>query len=87
MDSIDNMDDITEYDGDWEADFRHGYGRCFYKNGDFFTGMWVRGKKEGPGLHIERRGDRHQGTWRAGMKDVNFIIWGIDGSIYRGNHY
>lgn len=38
-----------DYEGDWEDDQMHGYGKYKYTSGATYNGQWVKGKQEGQG--------------------------------------
>ncbi|KAI8466357.1 MAG: hypothetical protein J3K34DRAFT_524609 [Monoraphidium minutum] len=55
------------YEGQWEADVRHGHGTMAYANGDVFEGEWRGDAKHGPGTFFyNTRGRRYDGVWDRG---------------------
>lgn len=44
-----------EYEGEWQDDMRHGFGKIRYKKGDYYEGEWANDKKNGRGKLIEKK--------------------------------
>ena len=53
-----------EYEGEWQADRRHGEGRGRTAAGDEYVGSWAGGKREGAGRMKWVHGDVYEGGWR-----------------------
>lgn len=38
------------YEGEWSEDYRSGWGRMYYENGDIYEGEWLNDKNHGQGI-------------------------------------
>lgn len=52
-----------EYEGDWEEDLMHGYGKYKYTSGAVYTGQWAKGKQHGHGCIQYADGSSYEGNW------------------------
>ncbi len=43
-----------KYIGQWSANRKHGLGRYFFANGDFYDGEWFKDEAHGQGKMIDR---------------------------------
>lgn len=51
-DGIGKAEGIDAYEGMFKASLPHGQGKYLWKNGDIFSGNWVKGNKDGQGVFI-----------------------------------
>jgi hypothetical protein len=54
------------YTGSWKNDFKDGYGKYIFSNGDVYEGYFCKGSMHGMGLMTEANGLKHKGNWRKG---------------------
>lgn len=67
----------NRYEGDWEDNLRHGYGRMMYYIKthpldsclETYEGDWVRGQKSGYGRFTFANGDRYEGEFTEGRRE------------------
>uniref|UniRef100_A0A1B6DY95 Radial spoke head 1 homolog n=1 Tax=Clastoptera arizonana TaxID=38151 RepID=A0A1B6DY95_9HEMI len=76
---------IGEYLGQRnELKQRHGRGRAFLPNGDYYMGTYSKGLRNGWGWYIFKGGAQYKGDYKEGMKHGIGIFYYPDGSIYEG---
>lgn len=51
------------YTGRFEADRRHGHGRCEWPSGEVYVGFWRNGVRHGTGRIVTANGDEFSGGW------------------------
>ena len=56
------------YEGDWEADARHGWGTQSFPGGDSYEGEWAQDKINGRGRWTYADSSYYQGEWKDGEK-------------------
>ena len=47
-----NKNDTCYYDGEWQNDEKHGYGKLVYESGNYYVGEWMHNKKHGQGKMV-----------------------------------
>ena len=64
-------DGITAYEGEYQADKRHGFGVCYYKEGSpNYFGDWNKGNRDGRGVGFRLSdGTMHVGKWNKNKPD------------------
>jgi len=80
------------YEGEWENNQRHGYGRMIYNAKatalDFYIesyeGEWKRGNKSGWGRYIWNNGDRYEGEFVDGKREGRGTMFLTNGDRYEG---
>jgi hypothetical protein len=80
------------FEGEWENNLRHGYGRMLYYNNctpldsfvETYEGDWKQGKKSGKGRFIWSNGDRYEGDFVDGRREGKGIMILINGDRYEG---
>jgi hypothetical protein len=55
--------DGTKYEGDFQNDHPHGYGRKIFSNGEYYEGYFQEGKASGHGVFQDISGGKYEGTW------------------------
>jgi len=63
---------------------RHGKGQIEYESGSFYTGQWVRGKREGYGKFVFACGDVYDGQWLGGKYHGKGSYSSSDSDSYAG---
>jgi hypothetical protein len=53
--------------GDFEADFKHGRGRLYLSNGEYFDGEFRDDCLEGNGTFYKANGEKVQGQWHKNL--------------------
>ncbi|CDW74363.1 UNKNOWN [Stylonychia lemnae] len=54
----------SKYEGGHNAKgLRHGQGKCTYRDGSFYEGIWVEDKREGQGKFKDIDGVQYEGSW------------------------
>ena len=56
------------YDGDWQADYQHGYGKRLFNNNESYEGHFVNGIIHGQGQYTYSNGEFYEGSWDSGRK-------------------
>ena len=51
------------YGGDCVGNIRHGFGVCFWENGDRYEGSWADDKTDGCGVYVQGDGARYDGQF------------------------
>ena len=70
------------YEGDHDADERHGFGIFQGVNGGSYEGWYSRGKREGVGYYISANGSYYKGTFK------NNAMHGFGKYVFKsGDHY
>lgn len=67
------------YEGNYENDMRHGYGKYTYADGGVYEGLWKDDKKCGYGRRSYSNGYKYNGLWKDDMKEGKGIFKGITG--------
>ncbi|CAH1180418.1 unnamed protein product [Phaedon cochleariae] len=79
------------YEGDFERNYRHGYGKLAHKlpNKNIFNltykGDWVNGRMHGNGVRIYKDGSSYRGDFRYGKRHGRGQMWYADESFYDGD--
>ena len=53
----------TEYEGNFDQDFRNGYGEMRWNDGSVYRGNWIKGKQDGYGEYT-RDGELYEGIFK-----------------------
>lgn len=61
--AVSNAAGVEEYDGDWEDDKMHGYGRYQFTSGAVYIGQWHCGVMQGKGKMVNADGTSYDGQW------------------------
>ena len=56
------------YEGEWEEDKRHGYGKFTWPDGKVYDGQWENDEPHGKGKSIHPDGQVYTGDWIAGKR-------------------
>ncbi len=73
------------YEGGVDTIFgKHGQGTLAWKNGDLYTGDWVRDKREGTGTMKCSDGSCYIGGWKKNKKNGKGKMQYADGRVYDG---
>jgi len=81
-----NQKEGVEYEGQWEAGMRHGYGELRYKNGSIYQGHWERGMKWGEGKMTYASGNFYEGNWSNNKRNGQGVMhWLTSNEKYTGN--
>jgi len=59
-------DNFRKYEGQWDKDKRHGYGKCNYADASEYKGYFKNDLKEGFGRMIWEDGWEYEGNWKEG---------------------
>ena len=80
-----------EYDGDWQEDRMHGYGKYVFTSGSVYTGSWLVGKMHGKGRMVNADGTQYDGDWVANKMhgegcyiDIDNVRW--EGIFINGSY-
>jgi hypothetical protein len=74
------------YVGEWSAGKKHGTGRYFYKNGDFYDGEFRFNVAKGKGVYVHTvAGSIYKGEWDRDMRNGRGTYVFKNGSRYTGN--
>ena len=67
-----NLNNVASYEGYFENDMEHGYGKGIWKNGDTYCGDWFNGKRTGNVTYLRFNGD----SWAnlRGMEITTFLM-------------
>lgn len=82
----------NRYEGQWDNNQRHGYGRMIYyvNTGrldsfvETYEGEWNRGKKQGSGRYIWSNGDIYEGEFFEGRREGRGVMIAINNDRYEG---
>ncbi|PSN33531.1 MORN repeat-containing protein 3 [Blattella germanica] len=77
------------YEGDWERNYRHGFGVFSEKQSNdvfrsIYVGEWWNGRKQGKGRHYYPDGSWYDGEWKSGKRCGIGESLFADGSYYYG---
>ena len=73
------------YEGEWEADRKHGNGTFRYASGDVFQGEYRHGKRDGQGVYTYARGEGcFEGEYRADLREGHGVETFPSGAVYDG---
>ncbi|XP_071176773.1 MORN repeat-containing protein 1-like isoform X24 [Mytilus edulis] len=75
---------LTQYDGGYQGNMRHGEGRMVYANGDRYEGYWVADKRHGPGVLHCADGSIFDGNFDNDEFHGHGLYRHISGVIYDG---
>ncbi|XP_052061456.1 MORN repeat-containing protein 1-like isoform X2 [Mytilus californianus] len=75
---------LTQYDGGYQSNMRHGEGRMVYANGDRYEGYWVADKRHGPGVLHCADGSIFDGNFDNDEFHGHGLYRHISGVIYDG---
>lgn len=82
----DNDGHRERYVGEWSAGKKHGTGRYFYKNGDFYDGEFRFNIAKGKGIYVHTlSGSIYKGEWDRDMRNGRGTYVFKNGSRYTGN--
>ena len=81
--TLKTQDGTITYDGEWDNGKGHGKGTCTFPNGGVYTGDWIEGKEHGEGTYRDPDGNTYHGQCRNRLKQGEFHVTKIDGTIYR----
>ena len=74
------------YVGEWAAGKKHGTGRYFFKNGDFYDGQFRFNIAKGMGVYVHTvAGGIYKGEWDKDMRNGRGTYVFKNGSRYTGN--
>jgi hypothetical protein len=76
----------SRYDGYWENDEIHGYGRLIHPNGDFYEGEWRENKAQRKGKYVHSNGTIYEGDWIADLQHGYELELWSDGAKYEGEY-
>ena len=51
------------YEGQFKNEFKHGYGRHIWDDGEYYVGQFKNDKKQGPGIFTFKDGTIQEGVW------------------------
>jgi len=82
----------NRYEGDWDTNQRHGYGRMIYFTTtgrldatiETYEGHWMKGKKYGTGRYYWSNSDRYDGDFVDGRREGNGIMIQVNQDRYEG---
>ncbi|XP_047128119.1 radial spoke head 1 homolog isoform X1 [Hydra vulgaris] len=66
---------------------RHGFGKCYFTNGDIYEGQYEHGKRHGSGNYQFVSGAQYIGEYQNGKKHGCGTINNPDGSKYEGQWF
>ena len=82
----------ASYEGEWVMDSRSGKGKCVYKDGSSYTGLFKEGLFEGEGTYVWAEGHTYTGFWKGNKMEGKgeFVHATKDlqlSGIFRNNYY
>ena len=60
--------DGRRYEGEYQMDKKHGYGKYIWVDGRIYEGEWKNGKQHGKGTYTLSNGATHAGVWEDGKR-------------------
>ena len=66
------------YEGEWEADLKHGYGKVANADGSSYEGEYQRGMQHGKGTYTYPSGAVEIGRYEAGADVGQGVKWSAD---------
>ena len=57
-----------EYEGTFQAELSHGYGKCFYTDESEYVGEWNSNQRHGYGKFYFSNGPHYEGQWNRGLQ-------------------
>ena len=73
-----------EYDGDWEDDMMHGFGKYVFTSGAVYEGQWSAGKMDGMGKMVYADGTSYEGSWMMNLMHGEGLYIDADGVEWTG---
>jgi hypothetical protein len=73
-----------EYNGDWQEDKMHGYGKYVFTSGGLYSGQWANGKMHGKGKIVNSDGTSYMGDWSENKMHGEGCYIDIDGVKWEG---
>ncbi len=68
------------YEGEFLNDAPHGVGNYTWRDGDYYVGVWVAGRREGQGLLHKTDGTVIQQEWNVGDDAASHPFMGMEPS-------
>ena len=59
---------IDKYEGEWNANMKHGIGKMIYNESGEYFGRFENGKRHGEGVFTYKNKDIYSGSWMYGKK-------------------
>ncbi len=76
-DSISKFVTGNYYKGDWNQNFKNGFGTQIWPDGRKYQGDWISNKRHGKGtMWVTRKGElckQYAGDWKENKKDVSLV--------------
>ena len=73
-----------KYQGEFQADQRHGRGTCLFPDGSRYTGEWAWGAMHGDGRYELANGDVFVGQMQRGQWQRGKLRWNASDDEYDG---
>eukprot|EP00808_Paulinella_micropora_P014117 g6446.t1 len=74
------------YEGDWQADQRHGKGKYFYADLDVYEGDYQADMIKGKGKLTYADGDVYEGDYQVNLRHGKGKFTYADGDVYEGDY-
>mmetsp|Transcript_23848 Transcript_23848/g.42232 ORF Transcript_23848/g.42232 Transcript_23848/m.42232 type:complete len:328 (-) Transcript_23848:41-1024(-) len=75
---------LQAYEGSWDQDEMHGFGKFICECGDVYIGIWERDLRNWQGRMVTIGQAVYEGSWREGLRHGYGIESWPDGQIYEG---
>lgn len=78
------VDGPTTYDGQWDHDRMHGFGKLTTNNGATYIGYFANNEFAGRGVHRWPDGSKYDGQWRGSVMHGEGCYWDVTGKKWKG---